>query len=165
MTLMAEGLEQTCQWHEIYCHDLEVMSLNPGSAELGLHSTSVLSRTWTKNNITTVTTHSCAYRLVRGAALTSSTASTLKCSPSWPSRSCQSSPLWPQHHNASCLRAGRSSWNGRVVFSSPWTLAMLAVPSSRITWSRCSDPLLWWSLTPRLLLRSSCLERDSVTQR
>ena len=43
-------LEQTSQWHEMYCHDLEVMSLNPGRVELGMHasSTSVLSPTWTK---------------------------------------------------------------------------------------------------------------------
>ena len=48
---MAEWLEQASQWHEMYCHDLEVMSVNPsrGQVELGVHSTSVLSRTWTKN--------------------------------------------------------------------------------------------------------------------
>ena len=28
----------------MYCHDLEVMSLNPGWVELGVRSTSVLSR-------------------------------------------------------------------------------------------------------------------------
>ena len=48
---MAEWLEQASQWHEMYRHDLEVMSSNPGRVELGVHSTSVLlplSHTWTK---------------------------------------------------------------------------------------------------------------------
>ena len=36
-------LEQASQWHEMCCHDLEVMSSNPGRVELGLRSTSVLS--------------------------------------------------------------------------------------------------------------------------
>ena len=49
-TLMAEWLEQVSQWHELYCHDLEVMSLNPSRIELGVRSTSVLCCTWTKNN-------------------------------------------------------------------------------------------------------------------
>ena len=31
--------------HEMYCHDLEVMSSNPGRVELGVLGTSVLSRT------------------------------------------------------------------------------------------------------------------------
>ena len=26
---MAKWLEQASQWHEMYCHDLEVMSSNP----------------------------------------------------------------------------------------------------------------------------------------
>ena len=30
---------------KMYCHDLEVMSSNPGRVELGMRSTSVLSRT------------------------------------------------------------------------------------------------------------------------
>ena len=42
---MAEWLEQASQWHEMYCHDLEVMSLNPSQNELGVCSTSVLSPT------------------------------------------------------------------------------------------------------------------------
>ena len=42
---MAEWLEQPSQWHEVYCHDLEAMSSNPGWVELGVRSTSVLSRT------------------------------------------------------------------------------------------------------------------------
>ena len=42
---MAEWLEQVSQWHELYSHDLEVMS----RVELGVCSTSVLSHTWTKN--------------------------------------------------------------------------------------------------------------------
>ena len=45
---MAEWLEQASQWHEMCCHDLEVMSSNPGQGELGVRSTSALSRTWTK---------------------------------------------------------------------------------------------------------------------
>ena len=51
-SLMAEWLEQAIkasQWHGMYCHDLEVMSSNPDQGELGVRSTSVLSRTWTKN--------------------------------------------------------------------------------------------------------------------
>ena len=47
--LMAEWLEQASQWHEMYFDDLEVMSSNPGRTELGVHSTSVLSRPLTKN--------------------------------------------------------------------------------------------------------------------
>ena len=39
---MVEWLEQVSQLHEMYCHDLEVMSSNPGRVELVVHSTSVL---------------------------------------------------------------------------------------------------------------------------
>ena len=46
---MAKWLEQASQWHEMHCHDLEVMSSNPGRVELGVLSTSVLSRTWLRN--------------------------------------------------------------------------------------------------------------------
>ena len=46
---MTKWLEQASQWHEVCCHDLEVMSSNPSRVELGVLSTSVLSRTWTKN--------------------------------------------------------------------------------------------------------------------
>ena len=46
---MAKWLEQLSQWHKIYCHDLEVMSSNPGQVELGVRGTSLLSRTWTKD--------------------------------------------------------------------------------------------------------------------
>ena len=46
---MAKWLEQASQWHEIYCHDLEVMSSNTGWVEIGVLSVSVLSRTWLKN--------------------------------------------------------------------------------------------------------------------
>ena len=42
---MAEWLEQASQWYEMSCHDLEVMSSNPGWVELGVRCTSVLSRT------------------------------------------------------------------------------------------------------------------------
>ena len=48
-SLMAEWLEQASQWHEMYCHDLEVASWNPSQVELGVHSASVLSSTWIKN--------------------------------------------------------------------------------------------------------------------
>ena len=47
-SLIAEWLEQASQWHEMYCHDLEVISSNPGQVELGVRSVSVLSRAWTK---------------------------------------------------------------------------------------------------------------------
>ena len=42
---MSKWLEQASQWHEMYCHDQEVTSSNPTQAELGVRSTSVLSRT------------------------------------------------------------------------------------------------------------------------
>ena len=48
-SLVAKWLEQASQWHEIYCHHLEVMSSNPGWVELGLRSTSVLSHAWCNN--------------------------------------------------------------------------------------------------------------------
>ena len=54
-SLMAEWLEQVSQGHEMYCHNLEVMSLNPSRDECGVCRTSVLSRTWTKNTFKTVT--------------------------------------------------------------------------------------------------------------
>ena len=38
---MAEWLEQASQWHEMYCHDLEVMGLNLGRVNLGVCSTAV----------------------------------------------------------------------------------------------------------------------------
>ena len=47
-SLIAEWLEQASQWHEVCCHDLEVMSSNPSWVELRVRNTSVLSRTWTK---------------------------------------------------------------------------------------------------------------------
>ena len=49
--LVAKWLEQASQWHEMYCHDLEVMSSNPGRVELGVHSTSALSHTWNSKYI------------------------------------------------------------------------------------------------------------------
>ena len=45
---MVEWLEQVSQLHEMYRHDLEVMSSNPSWVELGAHSTSVISRIRTK---------------------------------------------------------------------------------------------------------------------
>ena len=42
---MAKWLKQASQWHERYCHDLEVMSLNPSRVELGVRSTFAQSRT------------------------------------------------------------------------------------------------------------------------
>ena len=47
---MATWLEQASQRHEMYYHNLEVMGLNSGQVEVGLHSTSILNCTWTKNN-------------------------------------------------------------------------------------------------------------------
>ena len=47
-SLMAQWLDHSPQWHEMYCHDLEVMSSNPGQVKLGADSTSFLSCTWTK---------------------------------------------------------------------------------------------------------------------
>ena len=52
--LMAEWLEQASRWHEMYCHDLEVMSSNLARVELGVRSTSVLSRTWAKTYFTSI---------------------------------------------------------------------------------------------------------------
>ena len=40
---MAEWLEQVSKRHEMYCHDLEVISSNLGQVELEVRSTSVLS--------------------------------------------------------------------------------------------------------------------------
>ena len=34
--MMAEWLKQVCQRYEMYYHDLEVMSSNPGQVELGV---------------------------------------------------------------------------------------------------------------------------------
>ena len=45
-SLMAEWLEQASQWHEMYYHDLEIMSSNPGRVELRVLGTSILSQTW-----------------------------------------------------------------------------------------------------------------------
>ena len=46
---MAEWLQQESQQIEMYSHDLEVMSSNPGGrVELGVCSTSAVSYTWTK---------------------------------------------------------------------------------------------------------------------
>ena len=44
-SLMAEWLEQVSQRHEMYCHDLKVMSSNRGWVDLEVWSTSVLNRT------------------------------------------------------------------------------------------------------------------------
>ena len=40
-SLMALWLEQASQWHEMYCHDLKIMSSNPSRVKLGVDSTSV----------------------------------------------------------------------------------------------------------------------------
>ena len=48
LILRTKWLEQAFQWREMYCHDLEVLNSKPARVELGVHSTSVLSRTWTK---------------------------------------------------------------------------------------------------------------------
>ena len=58
MTILYAALYTMCnmatasQWHEVYCHDLEVVSSNPSQVEFGVHSTSVPSRNWTKQKIT-----------------------------------------------------------------------------------------------------------------
>ena len=39
--LMAKWLKQASQWHEMYCHELGVMTLNPSWVELWVRSTSV----------------------------------------------------------------------------------------------------------------------------
>ena len=41
-SLMAGWLQQAPQWHEVYCHDLEVMSLNPGWVEIWVRGTSLM---------------------------------------------------------------------------------------------------------------------------
>ena len=38
---MAKWSEQASWWHEMYCHDLDFVSLNPGRVEFGVRSTSV----------------------------------------------------------------------------------------------------------------------------
>ena len=38
-SLMVKWLQQASRWREMYCDDLEVMSLNPARVELGVHST------------------------------------------------------------------------------------------------------------------------------
>ena len=38
----------TSQWLEMYCHDLGVMSSNPGRVEIGVLGTSIPNRTWIK---------------------------------------------------------------------------------------------------------------------
>ena len=48
-SLMTKWLEQASQWHEMYCHDLEVVSSDPIWIELGVRSTSIQSRAWSKN--------------------------------------------------------------------------------------------------------------------
>ena len=40
---MTKWLEQASQWYELYCHDLKVMSLNPGRVELGVRGMVLLS--------------------------------------------------------------------------------------------------------------------------
>ena len=50
-SLIAEWLEQVSKWHEMCCHDLEVMSFELRWVELGVRSTSVLSHTWTTKSL------------------------------------------------------------------------------------------------------------------
>ena len=38
---MAEWLEQTSQWNEMYCHDKKIMSSNPAQVKLVVRSTSI----------------------------------------------------------------------------------------------------------------------------
>ena len=44
--MLAKWSEQASQLHEMYCHDLEVMSSNPGRVDLGVLGTSPLSHTY-----------------------------------------------------------------------------------------------------------------------
>ena len=48
---MAKWLQQVSRWHEMCCHDLEIMSLNPGWVELRVRSTSVPSRACTNDTL------------------------------------------------------------------------------------------------------------------
>ena len=43
---MAKWLEQASQWHEIYCHDLDVMSSHPTRVELEVRSAPVHPKTY-----------------------------------------------------------------------------------------------------------------------
>ena len=61
------------------------------------------------------------YRLVLGVVLMSSTESTLKYCPWWPSRSCLFCLHLLPGLRGSCLKEGRSLSSGHVVSSSPWT--------------------------------------------
>ena len=51
-SLTARWLEQASQWHEMYCHDLEIMSSNSSRVELGVLGTSVLiNKSYLNKNI------------------------------------------------------------------------------------------------------------------
>ena len=64
----------------------------------------------------------CVCRLVHGAALTSSTVSTLKYCLLWHSKFCPSClHCQPVLHDL-CLKDERSTWSGHVASLSPWTL-------------------------------------------
>ena len=60
-------------------------------------------------------------RRERGAALMSSTASTLRCCRWWPSRSCPFSAPWQPTQSALCLKDVRLTLSGPAASSSQWT--------------------------------------------
>ena len=60
-------------------------------------------------------------RRERGAALMSSTASTLRCCRWWPSRSCPFSVPWQPTQSALCLKDVRLTLSGPAASSSQWT--------------------------------------------
>ena len=42
---MGEWLKQVSEWRKMYCHDLDVMGLNPGQVKFGVRRMSVPSHT------------------------------------------------------------------------------------------------------------------------
>ena len=105
------------------------------------------------------------HRQVLGAVLTSSTGSTLRCCRSSRSRSCPSCRLCPMACRASSSKAVRSSWSGPVASSSRWIPGTPEERNCPIISSLCFGRSLWWFRTLLWSLRSSCLAKDSTTQR
>ena len=105
------------------------------------------------------------HRQVRGAVLTSSTESTSRYCPSSRSRFCPYCRLLPTVCSDSSLKAVKSSWSGPAASSLQWILDMPEERSCRIISSLCFGLSLWWFRTLLWSLRSSCLVKDSTTQR
>ena len=61
-----KGDKSPSQWHEVYCHDLAVVSSNPGRVELGVRSTFVPSRTWTKHKNDFLNQHAAELMVLSG---------------------------------------------------------------------------------------------------